>query len=432
MEEDKQNKVLEIIKNNKALVLDSIWVGLLAGGIAIAYRIALTYADSILRSALGFVQINPALIIFWFAMLVILGIAVGKLIKWEPMISGSGLPQLKGEMEGNFNSNWLKVMIGKFAGGVLCILGGLSLGRAGPSIQFGAMAGKGISKRLHRDENGEKNLIRCGASAGLAATFNTPLAGVMFSLEQMHKKFSLVMMLPLLIAAFVASFISKIIFGFNAIFNFQSNILLPFDDYWLLLLLGIIIGILGVLNDKATLIAKKTFKKIKWLKPQYKIILPFIFAGVLGFILPQVMGCGNVLVELIAKGNLTLNMLLLLLTVKFLFSVICFGSGAPGGMFFPLLVIGAYIGGVFGTVAVSAIGLDPALVYNFVIIAIAGYFAAVVRTPITSIILVAELTGSLVNVIPITIVVIAAYLVAHLLKSNSIFDSLLSEMQLTS
>ncbi len=416
------------IKNNKTLVLDSVWVGIVAGTIAVAYRFVITSADLILKNIWDFAQGSPILILCWFVALIVLGLVVGKIIKWEPMISGSGIPQLKAETEGRLDPSWLRVVIGKFIGGFLCILGGLSLGRAGPSIQLGAMSGKGVSRKLNRGIDEEKQLIKCGASAGLAATFNTPFAGVIFSIEQLQNKFSLSIFLPLLVAALVADFISKIVLGSNTIFHFKEGAIMPLQYYWLLLVLGLIIGILGVLNDKATILVKKTFDKITWIKPQYRIIIPFILAGLIGIVLPQILGCGSTLISLITSGNLTLNMLLLLLAAKFIFSIICFGSGAPGGMFFPLLVIGAYIGIVYGTLVVSLLGLDPALVYNFIIIAIAGYFAAVVRTPITAIILIAEMTGSITNVLSITIVAVTSYLIAYLIKHDSIMDSLLKVM----
>ena len=131
---------------------------------------------------------QPARMALWIAALVLMAVVTGLLVRWEPMISGSGIPQLKGEMEGKLKQNWHRILPAKFLGGFLGMFGGLALGREGPSIQLGAMAGKGISRLLKRGKTEEKFLLTCGASAGMAAAFQAPLAGVMFTMEEIHKK----------------------------------------------------------------------------------------------------------------------------------------------------------------------------------------------------------------------------------------------------
>lgn len=121
-------------------------------------------------------------------------------------------------------------------------------------------------------------------------------------------------------------------------------------------------------------------------------------------------------------------MIVALLVGKFVFAIICFGSGAPGGIFFPLLVIGCLIGGLFGIFAVNFLNLDPNYINNFILLAMAGYFTAIVRAPVTGIILIFEMTGSLSHLLPITTVSIIAYIVADLLKSKPIYESLLENL----
>ena len=128
------------------LIGEGLLVGAVGGLIVLLYRIALTCAGKWLGEALAFIKGNPLRIAGWFAVLMLLAVLVGKLIKWEPMISGSGIPQVEGEILGKLNQNWLKVLPAKFAGGFLCLFGGLSLGREGPSIQLGVMSGQGISR----------------------------------------------------------------------------------------------------------------------------------------------------------------------------------------------------------------------------------------------------------------------------------------------
>ena len=158
------------------LIGEGLLVGIVGGLTVLLYRVALSYAGDWLHAILSYIKGRPVRIIGWFLVLVLLAVIVGKLVKWEPMISGSGIPQVEGEVTGKLRQNWKKVLPAKFIGGFLCLFSGLSLGREGPSIQLGAMIGQGISRILDRGKTEERYLMTCGASAGLAAAFHAPLA----------------------------------------------------------------------------------------------------------------------------------------------------------------------------------------------------------------------------------------------------------------
>ena len=168
------------------------------------------------------------------------------------------------------------------------------------------------------------------------------------------------------------------------------------------------------------------YLKSKKLNETTRLFIPFFLAGVLGLVMPQILGSGHPLIDMAAEGNLMLTSLLILFAAKFLFSLICFGSGAPGGIFFPLLVLGALLGGAYSTFAVQYMGLDASYISNMVLLAMAGYFTAIVRAPITGIILIFEMTGQVSQMLSMSLVSIVAYLVASALKSEPIYESLLS------
>ena len=210
------NHAKEIINKKQKykylLIVDGTIVGVLSGAITILYRLAIDkaeYASELVRSM---ANSGAGYIVIWVCALMLLGFAANYLLKWEPMISGSGIPQVEAEISGYLKADWLKTLLAKFAGGVICLFAGLSLGREGPSIQMGAMSGKGLSAVLHRNRTEEKYLMTCGASAGLAAAFNAPLAGIMFALEEVHKNFSAYVLVPVMISSIVADFLSKYIF----------------------------------------------------------------------------------------------------------------------------------------------------------------------------------------------------------------------------
>ena len=224
------------------LIGEGLMVGGIAGFVVILYRMALEFAGDALNHILQHARQNLLWAACWFSALLILAWAVGKLLAFEPMISGSGIPQLEGEMAGKLDPVWWKVIGAKFLGGFLCLLGGLALGREGPSIQLGAMAGKGVSKGLDRGKTEERFLLTCGASAGLAAAFHAPLAGVMFSLEEVHKNFSVSVLMSVMASSLTADFLSSTVFGMSPVFSFQITEPLPIGHYGMIVALGVLLG----------------------------------------------------------------------------------------------------------------------------------------------------------------------------------------------
>lgn len=410
------------------LIGEGLLVGVIGGLIVLAYRVALSYAGEWRNMILSYIEGNPLAIFGWFMILVLFAVIVGKLVKWEPMISGSGIPQVEGEVTGKLSQNWKKVLPSKFLSGFLCLLGGLSLGREGPSIQLGAMAGKGISQVLDRGKTEERYLMTCGASAGLAAAFHAPLAGVIFAVEEIHKGFSTSILISVMTASVTADFIASHLVGLEPVFQFELGHFLPQSYYWLLIVLGIVVGVAGVFYNWAMLKAQELYKKPKWLSETGRILIAFLTAGMLGGIMPSVLGSGHDLIEQLTSGEMILKTAVLVLVIKFLFSAISFGSGAPGGIFFPLLILGALIGGIFAMTGVNVFGLPEIYINNFVLLAMAGFFTAIVRAPITGIILLFEMSGSVSQMLSLSIVSITAYIVATLLHSDPIYESLLERI----
>ncbi|MBQ7792792.1 MAG: ClC family H(+)/Cl(-) exchange transporter, partial [Clostridia bacterium] len=399
-------------------------IGLLSGAVTILYRILLGFAETWRSSFLS--NQSPVEIGIWFLILIVIAWLVSIFLKREPFIGGSGIPQVEGEYHGHFQQNPWKVLLYKIAGGFLCILGGLSLGREGPSIQLGAMGAKAVYTPLKRDEDENRILLLCGAAAGLSAAFNAPLAGVLFAIEEVHKKVSPTLLFAVMVSSVTADFCSKLVFGLNPVFSFPEMTQLSLEQYWILFVLGIVLGVSGFVFNRALLFSQKIFGLIK--QPFLRLLISLVLAGIFGFIFPQVLGGGHHMIELLTGKKLTLIMIVVLLVAKFLFSVISFGSGAPGGIFFPLLVQGAYIGALCGNLAVPAGMVSAQTFFSIVIMSMAGFFTAIVHAPLTGIVLLCEMTGSFGNLLPVTMVCIVSYLVSNLLKNRPIYDSLLERM----
>lgn len=410
------------------LIGEGVLVGIAAGIVVLLYRVVLEYAGKWLSVILEFAQQSKLYTVGWFVTLAVMAVAVSGLVKYESMISGSGIPQLKGEMIGKLDPRWYKIIPAKFAGGFLCMLGGLALGREGPSIQIGAMAGKGISRWLDRGKTEEKFLLTCGASAGLAAAFHAPLAGVLFSMEEIHKNFSAAVLLSVTTASLTADCLCTAMLGEASVFQFDIIKELPISYYWMIVLLGALLGILGAFYNWFTLKVQELYNRLEFLGVTGKIMIPFLCAGILGFTAPELLGSGHTLIEYLTNYDVALGAVVFILAGRFVFSAISFGSGAPGGIFFPLLVLGGFIGGVFATAGVEYFGLDAMYINNFVLLAMAGYFSAIVRAPLTGIVLIFEMTGNLNHMLSLSIIAIVSYIIASLLKSRPIYESLLDRL----
>ena len=280
---------------------------------------------------------------------------------------------------------WLRILWVKLLAGIIGIGAGLSLGREGPSIQLGAVTAQGLSRLLKRTRLEERYLLTSGASAGLAAAFNAPLAGVIFALEELHRNFSVVVLLPAMAAAMTATVISRFFFGNDTIFDFFGLPFLPLEYYGYVALLSLVVGLAGVVFNAGLLNIPRFYKLFP--TPFSKIVFALFCAGILGFVYPQVLGGGNELINNIAKTPYTLQALLLLLAGKFIFTMLSYGSGVPGGFFLPMLVIGALTGSVISNIMIALGLLDPFFYSNIIVISMAAFFSASVRAPITGIIL---------------------------------------------
>lgn len=409
------------------LILEGIAVGSIVGLVIALFRIMIVKADQARQMAVHLVKVKPIYAFAVLLVLILIAWILDKLIRFEPDISGSGIPQIEGELKGLEDQNWRKVLIAKFAGCVLAIGGGLALGREGPSIQLGGMIGKGFARRKNALLTEERMLMSCGAGAGLAAAFGAPLAGVLFALEELHKNFSAEVLVSTMAASAVADYIAVNIIGLRPVFDFDVEHRIPLRLYWAVVLLGVILGILGVLYNKLLDKMQDFFDRFdsKFVSIGIMLMISFLMM----FIYPTVLGSGNDLVKVISDGKFTLIALAILLVAKLFFSTGSFGTGTPGGIFLPLLVIGAITGGLYSTFLSTAFGVEEYYIKGFVIIAMAGFFSAIVRAPITGVILITEMTGNFMTLLSLVAASLVAYVVADLLGGEPVYDQLMHRRQ---
>lgn len=429
----KTDNLLELLVDKKRfslrLLLEGLAVGLGAGISISIFRYLLAGSEILrpviyhnLRDALADGQWQ------WLALYILSFIIIAYLLKLivarEPMCTGSGIPQIKGILQGDMSMRWFSVLWSKIIGGVLAIGAGMSLGREGPSVQIGACVGQGLSQTSRRTRFESRILMTAGAGAGLAAAFNAPLAGVIFGLEEMQKTISPALLLTGITASITAATVTEVVFGMSPVFSMGYLLPLPLNLFDVLVVAGIVIGLLGRLFNIALAYSLNTYSRLG-LSGMKKPLVPLVLAGILGFVLPEILGGGNLLVDSLVVTDYTIGFLCLLFVGKFLFTMICFGSGVPGGIFLPMLVLGAAGGAVLAKLLVLA-GLLPAMYYaDIIVFGMAAYFSSVVKSPVTGSILILEMTGSFQHMLALLVVSLTAYVISDLTGGRPVYDELL-------
>ncbi|MBO4400593.1 MAG: ClC family H(+)/Cl(-) exchange transporter [Selenomonadaceae bacterium] len=411
------------------LLFEGLAVGIFTGVVVTAIRILLDAAD-IMRPH-WFQHLSAVKFFVTVCAVICVAKFLARAIEFDRQVAGSGVPQIKGILQGVATmTEPLRLIVLKFTATVLAIGAGMSLGRAGVSVQFGACVGNFFGKIFHRGHSEIERgiLLTAGAGAGLAAIFNAPLAGIIFCVEELHRKFTPEVLVATLTAAVSASAVVNLVFGVQPIFAEISAIPAVVPEFLNVLhfvALGIFLGVVGVIFTRTMILALDVYDRLEIFGTR-RFLIPLALTIPLGVTLPEVLGCGNVLVNEILSEEFVLGATLIFFAGKFLFTLISFGTGAPGGVFLPLLTLGALGGSIYADIGV-ALGLFGAEWSTLLIIfGMAAMFAAVVKAPVTGSILIMEITGQFSYLLMLTVVAGAAFMTADLLGGEPIFSALLN------
>jgi CIC family chloride channel protein len=369
------------------------------------------------------------------------GLAIQLVRSIAPEASGSGIPHVKAVVLGLRSMRWQRILPVKFIGGALAIGAGLGLGREGPTVQMGGAVGEAVSQWLKVTTRHRQTLIAAGGGAGLAAAFNAPLAGLVFVLEEIQRDFTPHVFGAAFVAAMTADVVTRSFTGQLPVFHvpaYTPPSLLAMPAF---LVLGVFAGVLGVAFNRALLTTLDLYARggdrlshmRRW-PVRLGGGLVGAAAGLLGWFLPTAVGSGHVLAdvgsghvlaEAVLGGRVGLAAIPLWFGIRFGLTMVSYGCGAPGGIFTPLLVLGALIGLGVGELTHRLI---PQMVYQpeaFTVVGMAAYFAAIVRAPLTGIVLIVEMTNSYQQMLALLVACFSAYLVADVLGDRPIYEVLL-------
>lgn len=414
--------VMRDIKHFKIL-LQALLAGIFSGLLVVAFKWSA-------ESVFGYFQNSDIWnsVHKWWAVPLITtlgGLLSGILVfKFAPETSGSGIPFIKMVLvrvgaKVRLRSIWVKFLAG------ICALGsGMPLGREGPSVQLGAGAGMLVAKMFGVSGAHADKFVAAGSASALGAVFNAPIAGTIFVFEELLRKFSTHLLFPVLVATVIAASLARLFFGDYPSFLMPviTNYTVDGESLLCCLLLGIVAGGAGGAFSWLVLKFRAWFAAFTIVPNFARPALAGLLVGVLALWEPKILGAGNQLIESLLFNQLEVKIIVILLVVRFVLTPLCFGSGFAGGIFLPMLMIGAFLGYLCSMLA-ALMGVEV----NAVVLALVGmaaFMAAVAQTPITAVVMVFEMSNGYHYILPIMLAAAVADLIASRLGHQPIYTLL--------
>ena len=422
------------------IFLQGIMIGMITGLIVGTFRWIIDHTMKFLFFIYPLMRQKPIYLIPYVIATLLIVFILGQVIK--PVlnnITGSGVPQVEAVMLNENKMNWWSILWRKYVGGLLAICPGLFLGREGPCIQMGAMVGQAFGENLfHADPDDLKRLQGCGIAAGLSAAFSAPLAGVFFLVEEITFNFTPKEVLTALAAAMSSDLMTLFFFGTQPCLYLPLEKSLPLTSYWFVTIMGVALGLLAHLYQYCLLSLKPVYSKLTKIPKIYHSIIPLLLVIPIGLWNATLLGGSHdfisslfepIFMKNIQTGTLSLMLLpLIWFIVRFIFSMISYGASVPGGIFMPILVLGALLGVIFAVIMIH-FNIAPKRCYGIIIVtSMCAYFGAIEKAPFTALTLLTEMVGSVEQIFPMLITTFIAYFVLDLLCGKPIYAALRIQM----
>ena len=362
----------------------------------------------------------------WFVVLtpVLAGLLYGPLVALgAPEARGHGVPEVMFAVARRGGRIPPRVAVVKSLASALCIGGGGSVGREGPIVQIGSALGSTLGRAVRVPEDRLRLLVACGAAGGIAATFNAPLAGVVFAMEIILRDFAARSFGMVVVSSVTASVVARSVLGDHAFLDLPAFRVGHLGTYALFALLGLLAGGVGVLFIRVLYgiedLCDRVWRGPEWLRPAVGGLL----LGLLLLAVPQMYGVGYPVLGESVTGRYAVGVLLFLLVAKTVATSLTIGIGGSGGVFAPSLFIGAMLGAAFGQTAVVLLPGTAGAAGSFALVGMAAVFAGAARAPITAVLIVFELTGEYSLILPLMLAVSLATGISHLLSRESIYTA---------
>jgi CIC family chloride channel protein len=346
------------------------------------------------------------------------------LYRYFPNARGSGVPQTKAALFAREGRITLRTVLGKFFCTSATLASGIPLGREGPSVQVGAGIGSVLGRFLGLPSEQVKNLIPVGAAAAIAAAFNTPLAAVVFSLEEIMGDLHAPVMGAVVLASATAWMVLRLFLGNHPLFAVPQYQLVHPAEFAVYAVLGVAGGLVSVAFTKLLLGIRARFLRFPQNTVWFQPVAGGLLVGLMGWFVPQVMGVGYGYVGDALNGRMAFNLMLLLVALKLLAVTASYASGNAGGIFGPSLFIGAMLGGSVGTLAHHLLPTYTATPGAYALVGMGAVFAGIVRAPMTSVLMIFEMTQDYAVIVPLMIANLVSLFIASRLQHEPIYEAL--------
>ena len=346
------------------------------------------------------------------------------LYRYFPNARGSGVPQTKAALYARNGYIALRTVLGKFGCTAATLASGIPLGREGPSVQVGAGIASVLGRALRLRPDKVKALLPVGASAAIAAAFNTPLAAVLFSLEEVMGDLHAPVLGSVVLASATSWVVLRVLLGNQPLFHVPQYELVHPLEFAIYAVLGVVGGFLSVAFTKLLLGMRQRFllmpRKTRWWHP----VVGGVAVGLMGWFVPQVLGVGYSYVGDALNSNMAVKVMALLVVLKLFAVTISYASGNAGGIFGPSLFLGAMLGGTVGSVAHHFLPAYTANPGAYALVGMGALFAGIVRAPMTSVLMIFEMTRDYSVIVPLMIANLASLFIASRFQREPIYESL--------
>ncbi len=408
------------------LALLSLLTGAAIGLVIGCFRVALDHMNAARTDAIAWAQQSPVLgfVLVCATVAAITAFAAWLVQRSGQPAAGSGIPHVEAVIEGTLPAAPLLLLPIKFVGGLFAIGGGLALGREGPSVQMGANLAQfwgSISRLSNTDRIA---LFASGAGAGLAVAFNAPIAGAVFVLEELVRRFDIRIAIAALGTSCSAIAAASLLIGRQPDFSVPE---LPDPGSWtgpIFALLGILAGLAGVAYNQLIVKTCAVFDGLTHWRPVVRTLFIGALVGAIAWFAPHLVGGGDTISQQALVGGIGLTALPVIFAVRFLLGPLSYAAGTPGGLFAPILALGACLGTGFGLLCPQIVADSGATPATFAIAGMAAFLTATVRAPVTGMILILEMTGAFNQALPMLWASFAAMAVPTLLGNAPIYDSM--------
>jgi chloride channel protein, CIC family len=352
-------------------------------------------------------------------------LSIGYLLyRYFPNARGSGVPQTKAALFAREGRITMRTVLGKFICTSATLASGIPLGREGPSVQVGGGIASVLGRRLGLSNEQVKNLIPVGAAAAIAAAFNTPLAAVVFALEEIMGDLNAPIMGAVVLASATSWMVLRLLLGNNPLFKVPQYQLVSPAEFGVYAVLGVAGGLVSVAFTKLLLEMRARFLRFPRYTVWFQPLAGGLLVGLMGWFVPQVLGVGYEYVGDALNGKMVFHLMVLLLVLKLLAVTTSYASGNAGGIFGPALFIGAMVGGTVGTVAHHLFPAYTATPGAYALVGMGAVFAGIVRAPMTSVLMIFEMTQDYAVIVPLMIANLISLFVASQLQHEPIYEAL--------